>query len=447
MTATFNARFHHLQPADVVPCATPDEVAAALDRARREGLEVVARSGGHCFAGRSSTEGLIVDLSPMATIDVSFAGGGGSGGVADDNDGELVTVGAGVTLGTLYDALQTQGRALNGGTCPTVGITGLTLGGGLGVLGRTYGVTADRLVGADVVLADGQVVRCDEDQHADLFWALRGAGAGNFGIVTSLTFRSVPAPAGTNLHLTWPIEAAAEVIAAWQAWAPTAPDELYPSLKITSGGDPERPPSVNVYVFAQSDGHLAEGLTDRFGVPPRRARTSADAWPETRAFWAQLPTEDEPAGAPEPSPFFAARSEYFRQALPAGAVAALLEHFTRDRRPGEARELDFMPWGGAYNRVPADATAFVHRDELFQLHHVATVAPSAPAAAQDAALHFASESWTVAHHWGSGGVFPNFPDLDLDDWADAYFGANLPRLREIKARYDPDRLFRAPQSL
>ena len=435
MTQTFNARFHHLRPMAVVACATPGEVAAVLERARRDGVEVVARSGGHCFAGHSSTEGIVVDVSPMAAVEL---------------DGELVTAGAGTRLGPLYDALQAHGLAIPGGTCPTVGIAGLALGGGLGVLGRTYGVTSDRLVAAEIVLSDGQALRCDDTRHPDLFWALRGAGAGNFGVVTSFTFRTVPAPVGTNLHLSWPIEAAAQVIDAWQTWAPIAPDELHASLKLTAGDDPARPPSVDVYAFLQDDRGAAETLVSQTQPRPRRVQVVPSTWPETRVFWAQLPTVDGGEPGPEDeAQYFVSKSEYFRRRLPGGAIDALLDHFARDRRPGEARELDFMPWGGAFTRVPADATAFVHRDELFQLKHVASLDPVAPQAAKDAAHAFTTESWSVVHRWGSGRVFPNFPDPDLDPEtaAEAYYGENHARLLEIKARYDPDRLFHAPQAL
>ena len=125
-------------------------------------------------------------------------------------------------------------------------------------------------------------------------------------------------------------------------------------------------------------------------------------------------------------------------------MAALLEVLTEDRVVGEDRELDFMPWGGAYNRVAADATAFVHRDEMFQLKHSATVQPDAPARAKDAAHAFVRRSWETVHPWGTGGVFPAFPDRDLPAPAEAYHGSNLPRLRTIKARYDPSNVFQFP---
>jgi hypothetical protein len=128
-------------------------------------------------------------------------------------------------------------------------------------------------------------------------------------------------------------------------------------------------------------------------------------------------------------------------------VGALLEAFGEGRTSGESRELDFMPWGGAYNRRPTDATAFVHRDQLFQLKHAAVVGVDAPPANQAAAHRAATRSWASVHPWGSGRVFQNFADPDLEHWADAYYGPNYPRLVGVKARYDPANRFQFRQSL
>ena len=135
------------------------------------------------------------------------------------------------------------------------------------------------------------------------------------------------------------------------------------------------------------------------------------------------------------------KSEFFREPLPARAIQALVELFVRGRRPGEARKLDFMPWGGAYNRVPADATAFPHREELFLLEHSVVVPASFDAAATEAARAWLSDSWELVHPYGSGGVYANFPDTDLVDEHRAYWAANLERVRDVKEKYDPEGVF------
>src|SRR4051812_38949939 len=173
------ARFDGVRPRVIVRCGTSGEVAQAIAFARREGLPLALRSGGHCFAGRSTTTGVIIDVSGMGAVSVT-----------DDT----VAVEAGARLADVYDALAAPGRTIAAGCGPTVGIAGLTLGGGLGLLGRSHGLTADQLVAARVVLADGRIVDCDAHRHEDLFWALRGAGGGQFGAVTKLVLRTLPAP-------------------------------------------------------------------------------------------------------------------------------------------------------------------------------------------------------------------------------------------------------------
>jgi FAD/FMN-containing dehydrogenase len=436
----FNARFHAVRPKAIVLCATPQDVSETISFLDRHGLENATRSGGHCFAGHSSTSGVVIDVTPMDSVSVS-------GGVA--------TVGAGARLGDVYEALQEHGVTIPAGACPPVGIAGLTLGGGLGILGRKYGVTSDRLIGAQIVLAGGRILDCDEGHHEDLFWALRGAGGGNFGVVTSLVLRTVPVPEVTNFHLSWPYSLAAGVIEAWQRWAPNGPDELAASLKVTVSGDADQPPSVDVYGSLIGTGSDATGLLDalvaRSGSDPASAFHQQMTFAETRRFWANLGAAEGMAGEslppPTAQPYLFAKSEFFRQPLPTEAILALVQNFSLGRVSGEARELDFMPWGGAYNRVRPDATAFVHRDELFQLKHSVTVDPHGPAGEKEDARRWVARSWESVHPWGSGRVFQNFIDPDLEGWVEAYYGPNYARLVRVKARYDPKEFFRFHQSL
>jgi FAD/FMN-containing dehydrogenase len=418
-------RFDDVPPQAVVLCRTPGDVAATIRLARRVGLPVAARGGGHCFAGHSSTEGIVVDVSPMRSVSLS---------------GELATVGAGARLGAVYDALAEHGRTIPAGCGPTVGIAGLTLGGGLGILGRKHGLTADHLLAAQVVLADGRVVDCDRRLDPELFWAARGAGGGFFGVVTSLTFRTIPAPDATSFHLVWPPANAATVVGAWQAWAPDAPDELAASLLVTAAADPERPPVVNVFgAMLGSDADTAallEQLVARVGADPASAVRKQQPYRATKRHLAEHgPGEERPGGHPY------SKSEFFARPLPADAIAALLERFTEGRIAGQSRELDFTPWGGAYNRVPADATAFVHRRARFLLKQAVVVDPGTPDAEREAARGWLAGSWASVHPWGTGGVYQSFPDPDLDDPAHAYYGGNLDRLARAQATYDPDGFF------
>jgi len=428
------ANFQHVRPQAVVLCSTPMDVSETLAFARRFGVHVAPRSGGHCFAGRSSTEGIVIDLTPMRAVSVS-------GGVA--------TVGAGARLDALYDSLQEHDLTIPAGCGATVGIAGLTLGGGLGILGRSHGLTCDHLLAAQVVLADGRVVDCDEHHDGELFWALRGAGGGHFGVVTSLVFDSLPAPAATSFHLTWPHTDAMAVIAAWQDWAPDAPDEIEASLHVTVAGDVDRAPVVHLFgamLAGEADTvELLDQLVVRSGADPASPSHAHLPYRDAKRSLVGLgaPEEVEPD---RPGRRFG-KSEFFRRPLPPEAIAAVVGNLARNRVPTQARELNFTPWGGAYNRVPADATAFVHRDERFLVEHLVVVDAEASTTETDAAREWLAESWACVHPWGSGRVYPNFPDPDLVDWAEAYYGSNHERLLRVKRTYDPQSLFRFLQSL
>ena len=354
-------RFHDVRPQAVVLCRTPEDVAEAIAFARSSGIEVAIRSGGHDFAGRSSGPGMVLDLTPMNSLEVA--------------DG-LATVGPGLRLGDLYAALAEHEVTIPAGCGATVGIGGQALGGGLGLLGRSRGLTSDQLVAAQVVLADGRALECDEQHHEDLFWALRGAGAQGLGVVTSLTLRTLPEPAATAFHLKWPYERAAALIAAWQEWSPTGPDELAASLLVTVSGDAGASPVVHLFGSMIGSETETAALLDEFvsvaGGDPVASERAHMRYGSLKSYLADRGPGDQEDEDGRPY----MKSEFFHEPLPAGAVDALVELFVRERRPGEARKLDFMPWRGAYNRVPADATAFPHREELFLLEHSVVVPPA-----------------------------------------------------------------------
>jgi len=433
------ARFHHVRPEAVVRCRTAGDVAETIAYARLSGLPISIRSGGHCFAGRSSGWGIIIDVTMMNVVSVSH-------GVA--------TIGAGARLGEVYDVLNASGLTLPAGSCPSVGIAGLTLGGGLGILGRKYGLTCDQLLSAQIVLADGRVVACDDGHDKELFWALRGAGSGNFGVVTSFAFRARAASPATNFHLTWPYSRAAAVIDAWQAWAPPAPGELHASLLVTAASEVERPPRLDLFgsvIGSEQDAaELLDELSKRTGADPTTDFRKQMSRQETTRYWAapgDADRADQVERLPARDEYPLLRSEFFRHPLPREAVTALLANLTEERAPGQSRELDFTPWGGAYNRIREGATAFAHRRELFCLKHTASVDSRASSAARDAAQRWLTKSWRTVRPWGSGRVFPNFPDPYLADWRNAYYGGNYKRLLSVKATYDPGNLFRFDQSL
>ena len=213
----FQPQYDSLTPSAVAYVSGAHDVATALAFARRFGVPVTSRSGGHSYAGWSSGSGLILDVGKLGTVSASSG---------------QATVGAGARLIDVYTGLADQGVTIPAGSCPTVGVAGLTLGGGVGVTGRAYGLTCDSLTGAEVVTADGTIRQVGADQDADLFWALRGGGGGNFGVVTSLSYRTHPAVECAYAFLTWNWSQARDVIRAWQQWAPSAPDAMWADLHL-----------------------------------------------------------------------------------------------------------------------------------------------------------------------------------------------------------------------
>ena len=431
------ARFDGVRPRAVVRCRMPEDIAHALALASQEGLHVALRSGGHCFAGRSSTTGIVIDVSGMNEVAVS--------------DG-TVTVGAGARLADVYDALAADDRTIAAGCGPTVGIAGLTLGGGLGILGRSHGLTADQLVAARAVFADGSIVDCDEHRHEDLFWALQGAGGGQFAAVTQLVLRTLPAPDATGFHLVWPWSVCAAVVGAWQAWAPDASNAIAASLLVRTPAESDLPPLVTVFGAVLDQESAARAALDELvgavGAAPAKASYAPGPYREIKRYLAEYDVSSGERRPVEREPGHSySKSEFFRRELPADVIAELLAHLVDGRRQREARVLDFTPWAGAYNRMPADATAFAHRAERFLLKEEVIVDAGASEAERQAARGWLSRSWALVHEWGSGGVYPNFPDPELEDWGRAYHGANLDRLRRVKATYDPENVFRFDQSV
>lgn len=416
-------RFAHVRPMAVVRCTDASDVAAAVRFMRERRVPFTVRSGGHDFAGHSTSAGVVLDVGAICQISVA--------------DGRAA-VGAGARLGDVYRDLADYGRTLPGGCGPTVGIAGLTLGGGLGVLGRRHGLLCDHLRAATVVLADGSVVQCDDDRDSPLFWALRGAGHGYLGVVTEFTYDTVPVPPCVVFEAHWAGTNALEAVVAWQRWAPAAAPSLAASLLVNAPADPGKPVRVTLLGTAHDIGTgttrtLLRAFHADVGPPPDGLRLHEASWLDAKAFLArQAPGTDD-------GPVYS-KSEFHETPLPADAAYDVITALARDRITGEARELDFSPWAGAYNAVAADATAFPHRNARFLLKHAATLTDDGQAAPVPGP--WLPKSWRITHPYGTGGVYPNFPDDELADPAAAYFGANLTRLHQVKQSYDPDAFFR-----
>ena len=443
----FDPRFDSLHPAGIAYCRNPHDVATCLAFVRKFGIPVAARCGGHSYAGWSSGSGLVIDVTRMSGVNVS---------------GSTATVGAGTRLIDFYNGLAAHGRGVPGGSCPTVGIAGLTLGGGVGVVSRAYGLTSDNVKSLQIVTADGQVRTCNSSQNSDLFWACRGGGGGNFGVVTSFTFGTHPVGQIVLFFLSWPWSQAARVISAWQSWAPHAPDALWSNVHLAAapGGSV---PSIQVGgTFLGSLGAAAAQLEKLYaaaGSHPSSPFMETTSWLHAMLVEAgcasltvnqcHLPTQN-PAGKLARASEYA-KSDFFTKPLSSHGIGTLLagvESFQRaGGAPGASGGIAFDALGGAVNRVSPGATAFVHRNALFQAQYTTTWPVGAAAAAVARQHGWQQSFWQSMRPFASGQAYQNYVDPALTNWRQAYYGANLARLTQVKAKYDPNRVFRFPQAI
>jgi FAD/FMN-containing dehydrogenase len=313
---------------------------------------------------------------------------------------------------------------------------------------RTYGLTCDHLTAAQVVLADGTMITCDDSSNQDLYWALRGAGAGNFGVVSALTFRTVREPRAVAFHLSWPDHRMPEAIIVWMGWAPTAPDAMAASLVVRAHADPSLPTQAHLIGAMIADEPAAvaalKHLEQRVGAAARNRHFPVAPTSEVKARLAEVGAE---VGAGFATAVEHSASEFYSQPFPSSLASALVNAVTAHRIPGQARELAFTPMGCAYNRVSSDTTAFVHRDDQFLLEWSATSDPAQPTATEQAASQWLRHIRELLDGHGTGRAYQNFPDPELANPLLAYYGANLPRLQSIKTHYDPDNFFHHGQSI
>jgi hypothetical protein len=443
----FDPRFDGIHPAGIAYCRGPHDVATCIAFARKYGVPVAARSGGHSYAGWSSTTGLIVDVSQMAGARVS---------------GENAVVGAGTRLIDMYNGLAARGRVVPGGSCPTVGVAGLTLGGGVGVVGRAYGLTCDNLQSVQVVTADGSVLDCDARTHSDLYWACRGGGGGNFGIATEFTFRTHAAGEVVYFFLTWPWARAAELIRGWQSWAPHAPDALWSNMHLSAapGGGTPTIEVGGTYLGSVSGAHSQlERLQAAASCEPAGYFLNSAPFMHVMLVMAgcsasgvqacHLPTQ-VPGGRLSRQPQFA-KSDYFRKPLSDTGIATVLRNLEGLRSvrgaSGGVGGIAFDALGGAINRVPPQDTAFVHRTSLFQAQYTTDWTDGAAARGVANQHQWLRSFWTAMRPYASGEAYQNYIDPDLASWRQAYYGGNYSRLAKVKAAYDPRRLFTFPQAI
>ncbi|MFC4436455.1 MULTISPECIES: FAD-binding oxidoreductase [Natrialbaceae] len=423
--AIYNAMIDK-HPRLIARCANVADVLAAVTFGREHDLETAIRSGGHNGAGLGTVDdGLVIDLSNMTGIRV-------------DPEAKTVHVEPGCTWGDVDHATHAFGLATVSGVISTTGVGGLTLGGGHGYLSRKYGLTIDNLVSADVVLADGRLVHATEDEHPDLFWALRGGG-GNFGVVTSFEFQLYPVETVVAGPMFWPIEELEDTMRWYREWLPEAPEDVY-AVYLTAEvpGDPfpeeihgEKVcglvwcylgPESRVEDVIQPARDVAEPLFEHVGEMPYPALQSMfdDLYPPgDQWYW---------------------KGDFVNE-LTDDAIA---EHQRFAEVPTPQSGMHLYPIDGAVHRVDGNETAWDHRDVTWSM---VIFGVDRDPDKSDLITEWARDYWEAFHPHSAGASYVNFMMEEGRDRIRATYGDNYDRLEEIKARYDPENFFHVNQNI
>jgi FAD/FMN-containing dehydrogenase len=421
-----NLRYADRLPAAIARCASVADIANSLAFAQANGVPFVVRSGGHSYSGFSTTSGLMIDVSQMKSVAYDGASG-------------RVTLGPGAQNQTVYNNLRPLSRAVTHGRCSTVGVAGLVLGGGIGFNMRLHGLTIDQLVQTDILLADGSILTLSPEQNADLFWACRGAGGGNFGIHTSFTFQTYEVGNVTFFRIDWRNNLDTVLPALMEAMA-AAPREFGVKLNISALPGPTGN-QLTLEMLGQLVGspeQLAEILAPAYAAG---APSSEDI--QTLPYWdAQMKL-----GVEASTGYSYERSHYAHAPLTSQGSAVILRRLRE--WPGLHGSADWKIFltGGRVADYAPDATAYVHR-QAFGISSVELEWEDDVSLAElEPNLDWVDQFHQEMEPYTSDYSYQNFIDANQRNYLHAYYGSNLPRLVQVKAKYDPFNVFNYPQSI
>jgi FAD/FMN-containing dehydrogenase len=425
--ALYNAMIDK-RPALIARCADTDDVVAAVNFGREQGLDIAIRSGGHNGPGLGSVDdGLVIDLSGLKGITV-------------DPDAATATIGGGCLLGDVDAATHQHGMATPVGILSTTGAGGLILGGGMGYLSRKAGLSIDNLLGAEVVLADGSVVKANENENDDLYWAIRGGG-GNFGVVTQMTLRLHPISTVVGGPMFWSMDKSADVLTWYREFIVNAPEDVYGFFAFaTVPPAPMFPEELHMQKVA--------GIVWCLTLPEEKA---ADALTEARAQDGLLLDGVQPMPLPALNSAFdelypPGDQWYWRadfvESIPDEAVERHVEF--GENMPTWKCTMHLYPIDGAAHRVAPTETPWAYRNANWG----SVMAGVDPDPANAEAIGAWSRGYHEAlHPYSAGGAYVNMMMEEGQDRVEAAYGDNYERLAKIKAKYDPDNLFHVNQNI
>jgi hypothetical protein len=432
----FNLRYAADLPDAVAFCRSADDVAAAVTWCRDNGFPLVVQSGGHSYAGYSMRKGGLM-ISLLLVREALYSNG-------------TVRIGGGTRNHELYALLQQNDLAITHGRCPSVGAAGFLLGGGIGFNMRAHGAGCDQVVAGEIVTADGKIrtLTADADKaEADLFWACRGGGGGNFGINTAFTLQPFEAAPVTAFDMMWNAARSdpKQIFASLMKALDAAPVELGTRLSLRAPSPRERRRGGDVAISlvgqlrAGSAKTLDQILADVYALAKPQ---KSNIWDQVKYWDAQKLLEERDV----PS-YFQERSAFLPSGL--GDEALDLAFGYLRSWPGTSRgaDLRLFQTGGKMNEPAADATAFAHRASrwLFDIGLFWSAADRADAVARNRVWQ--DRFYEAMRRFSTGGAYQNFADPSLQDWRTAYYAGNLSRLESIKQAADPDRLLNFAQAL
>ncbi|WP_142783963.1 FAD-binding oxidoreductase [Changchengzhania lutea] len=413
-------------PGLFVMCVDVADVIAAVNFGRDNNLLVAVRGGGHNGGGLGlCNDGLVIDLSGLKFVRV-------------DTSNNTVRVGGGNLWGEVDHATHPFGLAVPAGIISSTGVGGLTLGGGVGHLSRKYGLTIDNLLEADMILADGSVVTVNANQNTDLFWAIRGGG-GNFGIVTSFKFQAHPVKTVIGGPTLWPIEQTEEIMAWYHEFINNAPDELngfIATMVIPGAPFPDflhgNPYCGIVWCFTGSQKEFDELIQPAMGLNPVFAHVGEMPYPAIQTLF---------DGLLPPGLQWYWRADFFKE-LGSKVRAAHLKFGAQIPTP--LSQMHLYPISGAASRVGSTDTPWAYRDAKYA-GVIVGVDPDPDNAGK--ITNWCKDYWEALHPYSSGGAYSNFMMDEGQERVQASYKSNYQRLAKIKAKYDPNNLFKVNQNI
>lgn len=437
-----NARYDETPTAVIIRCTSTADVQQAVRFISQHQLPFAVRSGGHSYTGLSSTSGVLLDIGLLNQIHLA---------------NNIASIGAGAKLGDVYATLGQQQRSIPAGSCASVGIAGLVLGGGLGIVDRRFGLTCDALRRVELVTATGEVIYCSASEHPELFWALRGGGGGQFGVATHFEFDTFATAPIRNFIGRYPLADGNKVLAIWQEWLKTLPDAIWSQATIWFNGQPNSKPEIQLRACSMGHPTLLSEYWHQLALKLAGVWSEVDMQDHQYLDFmlsdcdgmempeCKLPNQDERGQLKRVA--MAGSSDIFNDYLPLSALHHLLNAIRKRHRDGFRGGLMLTSMGGAIRNTSSQSSVFAHRAAVLSAQYLFSGPVGTPEAMVQEGAIWVNQMRKQMRPWSTNGAYLNYTDALIRDWPQAYYGDHYVALQQLKRQYDPNHLFRFAQSI